>query len=243
MCSASWLIRPDGYELFFNRDESVRRGLARAPEHFEFAGVRALAPLDGDAGGTWLGVNEHGLALGLLNAWDARGSERTVRSRGLLVRELLGARTAEEVLVRLAREKLERYRGFTLALFEPGRAPRVRAWNGRTLEEREPRLPLSSSSLDRERAQHERERVLASLVAEPATPQRSELERFQVSHAPERGPWSPCMHRADASTVSASQVRVDARCIGMRYAAGPPCTAPFGPWLELARAVEAGAAS
>jgi len=234
VCTASWLIQPQGFELFFNRDESVRRGPARAPQLLELEGVRALAPCDADAGGTWLGVNEHGLALGLLNAWDARGQPAEPRSRGLLVRELLSARSADEVVARLAGAPLERYRGFTLACFEPGHEPRVRAWDGRELTEPEARAPLCSSSLERGRAQLERERVFARMVG--ARLAREAFESFHASHAPERGPWSPCMHRDDASTVSASQVRVDARAVSIRYAGGPPCTTAFGPWLELARA-------
>lgn len=236
MCTASWLIHPDGYELFFNRDESVRRGTAHPPARLALGGVRALAPRDADAGGTWLGVNEHGLALALLNAWDAREGLAGARSRGLLVQALLEARDGAAALARLADEDLERYRGFTLALFEPGRAPRARAWDGRALAEVEPRSPLCSSSLDRGRAQAERERVYAELLADQPGPSRALLERFHASHVPERGPWSPCMHRADAATVSASQVRVDARAVALRYAAGPPCTTGFGAWLALERA-------
>lgn len=240
MCTASWLIQPEGFELFFNRDESRGRGRARPPERLELEGVRALAPVDADAGGTWLGVNEHGLALGLLNAASAPGSDARAasaepRSRGLLVRGLLAARSAREALERLARESLEPYRGFTLALFEAGREPLVHSWDGRELTPCAARLPLSSSSLDGVRAQAERERVLADLLARAAEPERELLARFQASHAPERGPWSPCMHRADAVTVSASQVRVDARAVALRYAPGAPCTAEFGAWLELER--------
>jgi hypothetical protein len=235
VCTASWLTRRDGFELFFNRDESQRRGRARPPERLELGGVRALAPVDADAGGTWIGVNEFGLALGLLNAWEAE-TPRAPRSRGLLVRELLGARGAEEALARLAREPLERYRAFTLALLEPGRAPALRAWDGRALAAPAARLPLSSSSLDHARAQAERERVLARALAAGGASERELLEGFQRSHEPERGPWSPCMHRADAATVSASQVRVEARTVALRYAGGPPCTTEFGDWLELERA-------
>src|SRR5262245_13352656 len=101
MCTASWLIAPEGFELFFNRDESRRRGRARPPERIELEGVRALAPVDADAGGTWIGVNQFGFALGLLNAWDARETVDEPRSRGLLVRALLAARGTEEALARL----------------------------------------------------------------------------------------------------------------------------------------------
>jgi hypothetical protein len=234
VCTASWLIQAHGFELFFNRDESVRRGTALAPEVFELGGVRVLAPRDADAGGTWLGVNECGLALALLNAWDAREALAGARSRGLLVRELLAERSAGAVLERLEQEDLACYRGFTLAAFEPGRAPLLWAWDGRLLENRPAVSPLASSSLDRARAQAERARVYADLVEEGGA-RRESLERFQASHAPARGPWSPCMHRADAATVSASQVRVTPRSVEMRYAPGPPCVSPFGPWIELER--------
>ena len=175
MCTATWLIHRDGFELYFNRDESVRRGAAHAPEILELDGVRCLAPRDADAGGTWLGVNEHGLAVGLLNAWDG---------------------------------------------LEPARP--------------EPGELLCSSSLERARAQEVRAGVLARLAGS-RPPTGETLEHFQRSHEPARGPWSPCMHREDASTVSASQVRVLRSTVAMRYAAGPPCTTEFGPWLELER--------
>jgi hypothetical protein len=234
VCTASWLIRPEGFELFFNRDESLRRGTARVPEQLVVGGVRALLPVDSEAGGTWLGVNELGLAVGLLNGRDVRGAHAEPRSRGLLVRELLEARGAEEALAALEREALARYRGFTLALFEPGREPRIRTWDGEQSSAVRARLPLASSSLDGGRAQAERERVFAALH-EGRAPGRDSLERFQASHEPARGPWSPCMHRAEAATVSASQVRVDARAVAMRYAPGPPCTTAFGDWLEMER--------
>lgn len=239
MCTASWLIRSDGFELFFNRDESRRRGPASAPERLERDGVRLLAPRDADAGGTWLGVNEHGLALGLLNGRDVGAAPETPRSRGLLVHELLSARDGDEVRARLARQDLGRHRGFLLTLFEAGREPWLFTWDGTGLVAERPVAPLCSSSLDRGRAQRERERLYRERV-EAEAPTRDSLERFHASHEPERGPWSPCMHREDARTVSASQVRVDARSVALRYAPGPPCRTPFGPWLELERVQRAG---
>jgi len=234
VCTASWRIDPEGFELFFNRDESLRRGPGSPPAELELDGVRALAPRDADAGGTWLGVNEHGLALALLNGWEEHAPPRAPRSRGLLVRELLSARDGDEALARLERAALERYRAFTLACFEPARPPRARAWDGRALAAVAAEAPLCSSSLERGRAREERVRVYARLVG--SRPERAALERFQASHEPARGPWSPCMHSAEAATVSATEVRVGERAVALRYAAGPPCTAAFGPWLELARA-------
>lgn len=231
MCTATWLIEPDGYQLFFNRDESVRRGRALAPELLSLGGVRALAPLDPDAGGTWLGVNEWGLCLGLLNGWQARPASGRERSRGLLVREHLDARTADELASRLAAAELGAYRAFSLLVLEPGRNARVHHWNGERLEQGVPDLPLCSSSLDGTRARSERRRSFERLSAEggPGGPlQAGLLERFQSSHLPERGPWSPCMHREDARTVSASRVQLGPEGVVFRYADGAPCETAFG---------------
>ena len=235
MCTASWRFGEGGYELFFNRDESVRRGRARAPEVVDLGGVRGLAPTDADAGGTWLGVNEHGLALALLNAWDLRVDPRAPRSRGLLVRDLLACANAAQALARLAREDLAHYRGFTLLALAPEEGASVRLWDGRELVVRPAERPLASSSLDGGRARSERQALFERLTLGAAEPARATLARFHASHEPERGPWSPCMHRAEAATVSASQVRVTPREIALRYADGPPCASPFGDWLTLPR--------
>lgn len=239
MCTVSWLIADGRYELFDNRDESLRRSPARAPEVELLAGVRVIAPRDGDAGGTWIGVNELGLTLALLNAWHLELPEPAggFVSRGLLVRSLLDAATAAQVAVRLAAGSLERYRGFQLAAFEPGLpAPRVASWDGARLAEVVPVLPLVSSSRGPERAQRERRAALERL-AEGRPLDRELLARFHASHLPERGSWSACMHRADAETKSASHVCVDERWVSFRYAAGAPCRAAWGEPLRLARRV------
>ena len=55
------------YHLFFNCDELRTRGPALPPRMHEARGLRFLAPIDTDAGGSWLGVNELGLSIGLVN--------------------------------------------------------------------------------------------------------------------------------------------------------------------------------
>ena len=235
MCTASWRFDADGYELFFNRDESRRRGRALAPTVQAFGALRGLAPTDADAGGTWLGVNERGLALALLNAWDVRLDPRAPRSRGLLVRDLLACATSEEALARLSAEDLAHYRGFTLLVLAPGAAPAVRHFEGETLVAPGAERPLASSSLDGGRARSERRALFLRTAGDTGEPARAALARFHASHEPERGPWSPCMHRAEAATVSASEVRVTANDVALRYADGAPCEAAFGEWLTLPR--------
>ena len=234
MCTAAWLTRPGGYELVFNRDESVRRLPARPPSFATLAGVRCLFPVDGDAGGTWLGVNELGVTLGLLNSAGESDGPLPIRSRGLLVLDCLDVCGGRELEQRLRSADLARYRGFRMACFAPDEEPLLFVWNGAELARETAELPLSSSSLDAARAQSERRAVLERVARGGLD--RSGLEAFQASHEPERGPWSPCMHRSDAHTVSASRVSVGADGIRFRYAPGPPCTSAFGEPLFLPRA-------
>ena len=52
------------------------------------------------------------------------------------------------------------------------------------------------------------------------------LERHRAyhrSHHPERGPYSPCMHRPDAKTVSYSEVTVSDEQVCFRYRPLSPC--------------------
>ena len=234
MCTAAWLTRPGGYELFFNRDESARRLPAAPPGLATLAGVRCLFPVDGDAGGTWLGVNELGVTLGLLNSAGESDGPLPIRSRGLLVVDCLDVGCGRELEQRLRASDLSRYRGFRLACFAPDEEPLLFVWDGPVLARETAQLPLSSSSLDARQADAERRAVLER--AARGGLDRSRLAAFQASHEPERGPWSPCMHRSDASTVSASRVVVGRDAIEFRYAPGPPCTTAFGEPLTLPRA-------
>lgn len=72
MCTITWLQREDGYEVFCNRDELKTRRPALPPRFAECAGVRYLAPIDVDGGGSWLGVNELGLSLCLINHYPTQ---------------------------------------------------------------------------------------------------------------------------------------------------------------------------
>jgi uncharacterized protein with NRDE domain len=67
MCTVTWLMEADSYTVFFNRDELKTRSHALHPAIKEQNGVRYIAPVDLDGGGTWIGVNEFGLTCGLLN--------------------------------------------------------------------------------------------------------------------------------------------------------------------------------
>ena len=96
MCTVSWAHQPGGYHLLCNRDEKRTRGAAFAPRVREIGGVRYVAPIDPDGGGTWLATNEHGVSLCLLNGEPGFESAGPRRSRGGLILELAWAPSAGE---------------------------------------------------------------------------------------------------------------------------------------------------
>src|SRR6266852_6529686 len=86
-----------------NREEYYHRG-GEPPRRFD--GIAAVGGVDPSHGGTWLGVNAHGLLIAVTNRPKSRLPE-VPRSRGLLVRDLLGCTSAAEARNRAVRE-LER---------------------------------------------------------------------------------------------------------------------------------------
>jgi hypothetical protein len=79
-----------------------------------------------------------------------------------------------------------------------------------------------SSGFDEERAELERQRV-CDLAHNGQLGSLRSLRQLHRSHAPKRGPFSICMHRPDAATVSYTEVAVSGKRATMRYKSGPCC--------------------
>src|SRR3954452_13617046 len=152
MCTISWVHEPGGYHLLCNRDEKRTRGIAEPPRLIQ-RGVSYIAPTDADGGGTWIAVNEYGLALCLLNG-QARAAER---SRGFVIPELIWARSIDDCSFLLTQLDLTAFAGFTLLMLEPGSPAVVATWDGeRAAFDTDARAPLTSSSYAGEAVRHER---------------------------------------------------------------------------------------
>ncbi|MCC6293251.1 MAG: NRDE family protein [Bryobacterales bacterium] len=222
MCTASWVHEDDGFQLFFNRDEKRTRQRANPPRVETRDGLLSIAPADGDHGGAWISVNERGLALCLLNgAYGGSG----LRSRGLLLSGLAGSRTADEAMERLLTADLARYAGFTILALQPGRKVAIAEWNGASAtlsDESVAPAPLTSSSVDAAGVRVKR-RVEFERITGGARDNAARLFQFHESHGSGADAYSPCMHRADAETVSFSWVRVAPREVTFFYTPAAPC--------------------
>ncbi len=229
MCTLSWLPDPTGYWVFFNRDERRTRRPGRGPAHQRLGGIRIVAPVDADAGGTWIGVNQFAVTAALLNRYHDAPIDRTPAtiSRGLLLRSLLDAPSARRLLNRLATTPLEHYQPFTIAAFDRTQTIRLADWNGRELrlsDQTEPGLIRTSSGFDQRTAERTRQaRFDAIRLAGPFSARR--LRALHRDHRPAKGPFSICMHRPDARTQSLTEIRVGPATAWVRYRAGAPCRA------------------
>ena len=231
MCTVTFLARQRGYVLGMNRDEQRTRPAGESPRLRKVGAIQALFPAE-RTGGTWMGVNHHGITLALVN-WYAV-SERVsgvARSRGEVVREGLDADHWERVDRRLVEGRLKQVNPFRLlGIFPEQRKVVEWRWNLQRLERRwHPwRSGIwSSSGWDEPGAVKRRAELFQRSVGFEDGVSLAQLRRFHRSHLPAQGPYSPCMHREDAVTVSYTEVVVTSRRATLRHAQGSPCCAPL----------------
>jgi hypothetical protein len=104
-----------------NREERYDR--PGEPPQILSGPCRAVAGVDPQAGGTWLGVNDHGVLVAVTNRSKLEIPAKP-RSRGLLVRDLLlNSRRAADAVETAKRElRPDRYAGCNLVLADGERA-------------------------------------------------------------------------------------------------------------------------
>jgi hypothetical protein len=244
MCTLTWFAQPDGYQLFFNRDERRTRkpGL---PPALGLAGTTPyIAPQDGDFGGSWICVNDRGLTLCVLNGHaedDPSQPDTGYSSRGELPTGLIARRSISEVDADLCRRDLKAYRAFTLAGFAADGRTYLWEWRSGALHGRpsiDPDSPLVSSSFDSYAAREHRSELFQRLRPIQTDDRERVHLAYHASHEPQRGPHSPCMHREDGETVSFSWIKVDRETVNFVYAGRSPCAGlPHQPPIVLQRDV------
>jgi hypothetical protein len=233
MCTATWILMDRGYELFFNRDELRVRGEAKRPAVTSIDGARCIYPEDADAGGSWIGVNEYGFCAALLNYYGNSTGDGEYISRGLLLTSLLSCKDRNAAAMKVRACDIPRYRYFSLLLFDPTGPPVMIRWCG---SERgteyiiDPKMPKTSSSYRTDEVVSSRKRLFAEHYG---SADRETLLAFHRSHEPDRGPFSVCMHREDARTVSFSRIVATEEKVEFYYTPGSPCSEEASPAVAM----------
>jgi transport and Golgi organization protein 2 len=228
MCTISFLPKSRGFYLAMNRDEKRDRSTGLAPTVVKLEKHRAMFPRE-PTGGTWISANDAGVCLALIN-WHRikREPNNGIRSRGEVISKLAGISTSGEISAAIKKLPLRKLRPFRLVAIAPAESRLIEwRWNLNRLSKRKhfwKSRHWFSSGFDEATAEAERTRVCSTQPDESVKRDLKWLRHLHRSHEPERGPFSICMHRADAATVSYTEVAVNKRSIVMRYKDGPPCS-------------------
>lgn len=234
MCTVVLLIRP-GHSwpliLAANRDEMLARAWDPPAAHWpDQPGV--VAGRDRSGGGTWMGVNRHGVAAAVLNRQGSLGPAAGKRSRGELPLLALAHRSAAEAAAAIAALDASGWRSFNLVLADRDGAVFVRG-----LGHGHPDVQVLAPGLHM---------VTAHDPDDPDSPRVARhLARFQAALPPEPGDWRAWQDiLADRSGPPGEQINVVPRagfgtvCSSLLalpkaglpvwlFAAGPPHEAPF----------------
>ncbi len=136
MCSLIILFRPDHawpVILAANRDELASRPWKPPARHWPDR-PEVVAGIDLAAGGSWMGLNDHGVVACVLNRVGSLGPLSGKRSRGELVLEALDHATAAEAAEALSHLEARSYRSFNLVLADEEEAYWLRNFGGRNDE-------------------------------------------------------------------------------------------------------------
>ncbi len=118
MCTFVMLRRPGNdwpVLIAANRDEMIKRPWKEPGRHW-LDRPEVVAGLDVLAGGSWLGVNDHGVVAGILNRQGSLGPSPGQRSRGELVLEALDHVDAQDAADALSALDPAAYRTFNLII-------------------------------------------------------------------------------------------------------------------------------
>jgi uncharacterized protein with NRDE domain len=245
MCTLVIAHRVPGHAplvVLANRDEMLDRA-ARGP------GLLATAPArfggrDEREGGTWCGLSERGLFVGVTNL-TLRPPDPTRRSRGLLCLDMLALRDASEVADAAGALGAGAYNGFNLVASDGVRACRVRYLDGAEVAWLEAGVhavtnwPRGSPG-DAKRLLVERRVREAFREASSTAELVAALRGVASTHDGEGDPMaSVCCHTPVYGTRCSTIIAVGREPASIEYwhADGAPCSSPFEDCSAAARTV------
>lgn len=223
-----------------NRDEELGRP-STLPAVDRHGNTVIFAPRDSVAGGTWIGLNEHGVVAAITNRFGLKKLPAH-RSRGWVVLDALEESTALAAVERIAATNADVHNGFHLLVADRNSVFLV--WNdGESLhtERLQPGVHvLTERSLGA--GVSERPKWLADEIIrlqEEGTLVESELMRllqYQNKEAPLEG---TCVRMPDGvyGTRSSTIIELVSDNVRFLHAEGAPCVTPYVDFSDDARQV------
>ena len=222
-----------------NRDEFFARPAAPPARFVPGDGRLAfVAPQDLEAGGTWMGLNSNGLFVGLTNR-PVSVRDPAARSRGLLVVDALGQRSAGAAADALLRARDQRSAPFNL-LAADGSETWLAQRQGDQLETRslDPGIHVvcnrDPDDPDSAKVRRIEEMVLALDLAAGLEKLVAGLSRVLRAHPDGSNSLeNPCVHTATYGTRSSTVLAVGPERRTWRYADGAPCETKYDDFSRL----------
>jgi hypothetical protein len=214
VCTVTIVPHETGIRVMCNRDERRSRPAALPPQVHDLGGRLAAFPVDPRGGGSWVGVNDAGIVVTLLNVSRSphSSSKEPRQSRGLIVREALRCGSLSDVLETVASLDSNMFDMFRLVAMHRFTAVDATSDGVRT----EIRRPITldrpflftSSSLGDALVEAPRRQLFQRMVVETRTGWLRGQILFHRHQWPSRPEISVRMERDDALTVSRTVVDV-----------------------------------
>lgn len=214
MCTLTYRLTEQGYQLFFNRDEQRTRPQAITPV-FNHK-LNAVYPIDPTGGGTWIATHQSGVSLALLNYYQAQVDPnlKNFISRGIIIPRLL--ENVKHIHQQLITMDLSCFQAFQLCVFDAGLSSEYKGaaiqyvWDGKKLQHSHLNtglLPVTSSGVDFEVVSAYRKQHFLNAINVQTASTDNYIQYHQ--HQGESGKCSVKMFRDDAKTVSFTQIEVN----------------------------------
>lgn len=250
MCTVVILRRPDHdwpVILGANRDEQLDRPWRPPARHWPDQ-PDVVAGLDELGGGTWMGVNDTGVAACILNRRGTLGPQAGKRSRGEIVLDALGHEDAVAAAESLAHLEGSAFRDFNLVLVDNRDAFWLRLDTDRSdrievMDIPEDLSMLTAGDLNDStspRVQHFRPQFEAADTPDPETGEWSVWQTLMAAPAPDGSARGAMCFRMDSGFGTSSSALLALPSVDKTYASpperlrwlfagGPPNASPYTP--------------
>ncbi|MFN3464837.1 MAG: NRDE family protein [Terricaulis sp.] len=217
MCTLTILRENSRLLVTMNRDDIATR--EEAPPHvWPNTDPDFVAPRDELAGGTWIGVNRHGVIACLLNRYDA--APKGQLSRGDIVIEAMGGASIERSLSAVTSLDLGAYSPFSCLVIAEGGAARL-DWTGASIRRQDcssgaKAVMATSSSWRFDEVKAQREALFHEIMSGGGDA-AGNLAAFHTRRVRADDAWAPMMLRSQSQTKSVTQIELSPRGAEMRY--------------------------
>ncbi|HJZ71594.1 MAG TPA: NRDE family protein [Vicinamibacterales bacterium] len=226
MCTVSILPLGDGFRVMSNRDERRDRAVALAPRVETFGTRSVIMPIDPVGGGSWIGVNDAGLAAALLNRHRGpRPITGSCSSRGAIVGRALSFDSLAAAVTSVRELDATRFQPFSLVLVQQREIVLIASDSrevGHAASTLERPHMFTASSLGDFFVAAPRRRLFDCLMDHGGDRLRGQ-SLFHRHQWTDKRAISVLMERDDAATVSRTTVDVDQRGVALEYESLIPC--------------------